>query len=420
MAQTLAEKILSQRVGSKVKAGDFVLVQPDRCLLTDGNGPLVVRRFSELTSKRAKVPPVIVVDHHGPSPRREYSNEAVILKNFAKKNGGAFFPAGSGICHQVHAEKYAAPGDVFIGSDSHTVQGGAFAAFATGMGATDVAATMATGLTWLNVPHTIRILLEGELRPGVGAKDINLHLLTQLGNNGANYRVIEYAGSVVERMTMDERMTLANMSVELGAKAGLVASDETTRAYLAQQSREEAYRPLQADDRAEYDREIVVDCSRLEPMVAKPHHVENVVPVSEVRGIRLDQVVIGSCTNGRLSDLEEAAQILKGRKVFNGLRLLVTPASKAVYLAAVRTGVIETLMEAGAVINPPGCGSCVGIHMGVLADGEVCLTTQNRNFRGRMGNPDAYIYLSSPAVAAASAILGKISDPSEVMGHETV
>jgi len=413
--QTLAEKILSLRLGRPVSAGDSVLVPPNRCLMTDGNGPLVVRRFKSLTEEKSKVPPVIVVDHHGPSPRMEYSNEAVILKKFAHDNAGHFFKAGSGICHQVHAEKFAAPGDVVIGSDSHTVTAGAFASFATGMGATDVAAALATGYTWLVVPQTLRICLEGDLPYGVYVKDIIFYLLNILGNSGATYMAIEYSGSTVRQMTMAQRMTLCNMSVEFGAKVGLVASDETTRKYLADQGRESSYLCLDADEGANYTREIFIDCTKLQPMIAKPHHVENVVPIEEVVGIAIDQVVIGSCTNGRLEDLIVAAEILRGKQVADHVRLIVTPASRTVYMSAMEQGVLQTLMSAGAIVNSPGCGSCVGIHMGVLADGEVCLSTQNRNFKGRMGNPNAFIYLSSPAVAAASSIEGKIADPREVI-----
>lgn len=411
MKQTLAEKILSQRVGYTVKAGDFVVVSPNRCLMTDGNGPLVVKRFNSLTSERAKVPPVVVVDHHGPSPRMEYSNEAVIIKKFALDNGGAFFAAGSGICHQVHAEKFASPGDVVIGSDSHTVTAGAFACFATGMGATDVGATLATGFTWLQVPQTIRVILEGELPVGVYPKDIMLHLLRRIGHSGATYMAIEFVGSAVSTMTMAQRMTMANMSVELGAKLGLFASDNFTREYLEAHGRSGSYVPLTPDEGASYANEVFVQCNELEPMIALPHHVENVVPLRVVEGTSVDQIVIGSCTNGRLEDLEEAANVLNGHKIADSVRMFVTPASREVYIKAMENGILAILMKAGATITPPGCGSCVGIHMGVLADGEVCLSTQNRNFKGRMGNPNAYIYLSSPSVAATSAIYGKITRP---------
>ncbi|OAB34205.1 3-isopropylmalate dehydratase large subunit [Paenibacillus glacialis] len=414
MKFTLTEKIFSQRLGRNVVAGESILVSPNRCLMTDGNGPLVVKKFKELSDGIAKVKPVIVVDHHGPSPRMEYSNEAVELKKFAESNGGWFFKAGTGICHQVHAEKFVCPGDVVLGSDSHTVLAGAFGAFATGMGATDIAAALATGQTWMVVPSSIRVHLNGELPLGVTSKDINLHLLRLLGNSGATYKAIEYTGSALRYLTMSDRMTISNMSVELGAKVGLFEADEVTFEYLKHFGREDSFRPMCSDPNANYEREIFIDCSQLEPLIAKPHSVENIMDISDVIGTEIHQVYIGTCTNGRLEDLEQAASILDGNTIHPDVRLIVTPASHAVYQAALKSGAIEKLVGAGAVITSPGCGACVGIHMGVLADGENCLSTQNRNFKGRMGNPDSSIYLSSPITAAVSAIYGKITDPREV------
>lgn len=415
MNLTMAEKILSRRLNRTVKSGESILISPNRCLMTDGNGPLVIKKFKELSDQKAKVKPVIVVDHHGPSPRMEYSNEAIELKAFAEMNGGWFFKAGTGICHQVHAEKFICPGDVVVGSDSHTVMAGAFGAFATGMGATDIAAAMATGQTWMVVPSSIRIHLNGKLPEGVTSKDINLYLLSILGNSGATYKAIEYTGSTLNYLTMSDRMTISNMSVELGAKVGLFESDECTLGYLKQFGREQSYQALFADQGAIYEREIYVDCEKLEPMIAKPHSVENISTINGVLGEKIHQVYIGTCTNGRLEDLEQAANILEGKEIHPDVRLIVTPASRDVYLAALKSGALEKLISAGAVITSPGCGACVGIHMGVLADGENCLSTQNRNFRGRMGNPNSSIYLSSPTTAAVSALYGKITDPREVL-----
>lgn len=420
MGKTLVEKLLSLRSNSDVSAGDIVVLAPDRCILTDGNGPLVVKRYSQLSNSQTKIIPIIAIDHHGPSPRKEYSNEAKILKQFAESNHGTFYPAGNGILHQLHAEKFANIGDVIIGSDSHSVTAGAFGCFSTGMGATDIASTLYTGNTWLNVPETIKVILNGELPQHVSAKDINLKLLTILGNNGANYCAIEYTGPLVERLSMAERMTLTNMSIELGAKAGIVPADQITIDYIKDHSRvPNTDYILTSDPDAKYKRIIEVDCSQLSPMIAAPHHVENIEPVKNVLGTKIDQVNIGTCTNGRFEDLEIASRVLRGHTVAESVRLFITPASKEVYQLALKKGVINDLVEAGAIINPPGCGSCVGIHMGVLADGEVCLTTQNRNFKGRMGNPNAYIYLSSPLVAAVSAIKGEITDPQEVLENAT-
>jgi 3-isopropylmalate/(R)-2-methylmalate dehydratase large subunit len=283
------------------------------------------------------------------------------------------------------------------------------------MGSTDIGVALAFGETWLRVPETIRVEFTGELSSGLAAKDLILHLIGTLGADGAIYKALEFGGEVVEALDLEGRLTLANMAVEAGAKAGLCAADQVTRAYLADQGREDAFQPLAPDPDAAYERVLEIEVSGLSPQVALPHFVDNVHPVEKAAGTPLDQVFLGTCTNGRLSDLRAAAAVLKGKEVPPGMRLLIGPASRRVYQAAVQEGLIETFLEAGGVILPPGCGPCVGVHQGVLAEGERCLSTMNRNFRGRMGNPEAEIILASPATAAASALAGRVADPREVL-----
>jgi 3-isopropylmalate/(R)-2-methylmalate dehydratase large subunit len=341
------------------------------------------------------------------------SNDQKLIKEFAEKIGADFNPPGEGIIHQLMVEKYVKPGDLVIGADSHTCTYGALGAFSTGMGSTDVAVAIALGKNWFRVPESFRVQVNGWFDSGVYAKDLILSLIGELGVDGATYKALEFHGECVENMSIDERLTVANMAVECGAKAGLFESDNRTKEFLAELGRMNDYREVKSDEEAEYEKEIYIDASDLVPKVSKPHNVDNVADVEEVAGTPVDQVYIGTCTNGRLFDLEIAAKILKGKKVRS--RLLVAPASRRVYLKAMERGYLKIFVEAGGIVLPPGCGPCVGIHQGVLADGEVCLSTQNRNFKGRMGNPEAYIYLSSPATAAASAVKGEITDPRNLL-----
>ncbi len=416
MGKTLAEKILSDRIGREVRPGDIVIAPVDIALAQDGTAPLAVRQFEAMKLKKVASPErtIFFIDHGAPSPRREQSNDHLLLRQFASRTGVRLSEIGEGICHQIMAESYVAPGYIVIGADSHTVTAGALCAFATGMGSTDVAVGMGLGKTWFRVPESVKIQIEGAFGRGVYAKDLALHLIGSLGADGATYKALEFAGESLKRMPMADRLTLANMSVEAGAKVGLMPSDEVTRAYLEAHGRNDAFRPLAPDPDAEYERVVSIDLSHLEPMVARPHTVDNVAPVSAVAGTRVQQVFIGSCTNGRLEDLAVAARILHGRRRHRETRLIVAPASRRVLLAAVRAGYIEALVEAGAAVVNPGCAACVGVHQGVLGDGEVCLATSNRNFQGRMGNPAASIYLASPATAAATAVAGEIIDPREV------
>lgn len=415
MGLTLAEKIISQRIGETVRAEDIVVVPVDLLLAHEGTGPLALDRLSTLGRSRPVMQTLFFSDHAAPAPRRELANVQKRLRAFTEESGARFYLPGEGICHQIVAERWARPGQIILGADSHTCTAGALAAFATGMGSTDIAVAMALGETWLRVPPTIRVEVEGPLPPMVMAKDLILHVIGQLGAEGANYQALEFGGPTVAAMTIEERMTLCNMAVEAGAKTGLCAADEQTRQFLKDHGREADYRPLAPDPDATYERKVYLPAASLSPQVAFPHFVDNVRPVEEAGDVPIDQVFIGTCTNGRLSDLRIAAHILRGRKVHPGVRLLVCPASRAVYLAALQEGVLQVFVEAGGLILPPGCGACVGIHQGILADGERCLSTQNRNFQGRMGNPEAEIYLASPATAAATAVRGRITDPREFM-----
>lgn len=417
MGQTLAEKILSQRSGKQVKAGEITVVNVDLAITQDGTGPLAVRQLEKMGLVQAANPErtVLFIDHAAPSPRKELSNDHKLLREFAAKTGAVLSDVGKGVCHQITAEQYARPGDVIIGADSHTCTAGALGAFATGMGSTDVAVGIALGKTWMRVPETFLVKVTGRLQPGVYAKDLILHVIGLIGADGATYKALEFAGEAIEAMPMTERLTLSNMAVEAGAKAGLIASDEETRQYLASHGREDDYKPLAADPDAEYERIIEIDANTLEPTVSCPHTVDNTKPVSQLGSVKVDQVFIGSCTNGRTEDLAIAAKILDGKKVHPKVRLIVVPASQKVFLESLDAGYIRTLVEAGASILAPGCGPCVGVHEGILGDGEVSLNTSNRNFQGRLGNPAGYIYLASPAVAAATAITGVITDPREVL-----
>ncbi len=419
MGYTLVEKIIAQRVGREAKAGEVVIAPVDLLLAHEGTGPLALEQFEALGREDLGATTLFFFDHAAPSPRKELSNVQKRLRTFAVERGAHFFETGSGICHQIVAEQWAKPGQIIIGADSHTCTAGALGAFATGMGSTDVAAAMALGETWLMIPQTLRIEIGGQLRPMVLAKDVILRLIGLLGAEGAIYKALEFDGPVVEGMSVGERMTLCNMAVEAGAKAGLCTADEVTRRFLEDQGRGGDYMPLSPDPDAPYERLIEIDASHLSPRVAFPHFVDNVRSIEEAEGVSIDQVFIGTCTNGRLSDLRVAARILKGRKLHSHLRLLIGPASRRTYLDALREGLMETFVEAGAVILPPGCGACVGVHQGILADGERCLSTQNRNFQGRMGNPQGEIFLASPATAAATAVKGEITDPREFIDERS-
>uniref|UniRef100_A0A7V3RGB7 3-isopropylmalate dehydratase large subunit n=1 Tax=candidate division WOR-3 bacterium TaxID=2052148 RepID=A0A7V3RGB7_UNCW3 len=416
MGKTLVEKILSEKSGQDAYAGQIVIAKVDVAAFQDGTGPLGVRQIEKLKVDKVRAPRSIVfIDHAAPSPRKELSNDHMLLREFCAKYGAIISDVGEGVIHQRLVESFVKPGDVVIGADSHTCTSGAIGAFATGMGSTDVAVGMAMGRTWFKVPETFRIEVRGKFQPGVGAKDLILHLISMIGADGATYKALEFGGETIDNMSMESRFTLSNMAVEAGAKAGVIASDRVTREYLKQQGRLKDWRPLAPDKDAKYERIIEIDVSKLEPQVACPHTVDNTKPVKELKGTKIHQVFIGTCTNGRIEDLKIAARILKGKKIAPHVRLIVVPASRNVFLEALKLGLLEVFVRAGGIILGPGCGPCVGVHEGILGDGEVCLSTANRNFKGRMGNPEGLIYLASPATAAYSAIKGVISDPRETM-----
>ncbi|MDO8577648.1 MAG: 3-isopropylmalate dehydratase large subunit [Dehalococcoidales bacterium] len=414
MGQTLAEKILSAKSDTQAKAGHIVVAKVDLVFVQDSTGPLTVRQFKETglpvhNPKRT----ILFIDHSAPSPQKELSNDHIFLRKFSEETGVVLSEVGEGVCHQIDAEQWANPGDVIVGADSHTVTAGALGAFATGMGSTDIAAAMALGKTWLRVPESFKVLVTQRFPKGVYSKDLILHLIGKIGADGATYKALEFTGDTIDSMSMSSRLTIANMAVEAGAKVGLFPSDSMTLNYLREQGRGEKYISLQPDTDAVYEETFKIDASKLEPTVSKPHTVDNTALASELKGVKIDQVFIGTCTNGRLEDIAVAAGILKGKKRHKNTRLVVAPASKKVYLDAMAKGYIAALVEAGAAVVPPGCAACLGVHMGVLGDGEACLSTANRNFKGRMGNPEAFIYLASPATAAATAIRGEITDPRE-------
>jgi len=415
MGLTLSEKILSLKKGKDVKAGEIVIVDVDVALTQDGTGPLAIRQIEEIGELKAHNPEgtILFIDHASPSPRKELSNDHILIRKFAQETGSILKDVGDGVCHQIIAEEFASPGMVIVGADSHTCTAGAFCAFATGMGSTDVAMAIYLGKTWLRVPESFKFILKGEFEKGVSAKDLILHIIGMIGADGATYKAMEYGGEAVKNLPMHERMVISNMAVEAGAKVGLFPSDEITRTYLEERGRADQWIQIDADEDAKYEKVYEIDLSELKPMVSLPHTVDNVRPIDhpDLEDVRIDQVHIGTCTNGRLEDLREAAKILKGRKKHPKTRLIITPASREVYLRAMREGLLEIFVEAGATINPPGCGPCVGVHQGILGDGERVLSTQNRNFKGRMGNPESFIYLASPLVAAATAVEGKIADP---------
>ncbi len=417
MGKTLAEKILSARSDEETCAGNIVVVRVDLVFVQDSTGPLTIKQFTETNLDTIHNPErtILFIDHSAPSPARELSNDHKFLRSFAEEKGAILSDIGQGVCHQIVAESFANPGDIIVGADSHTVTAGALGAFATGMGSTDIAVAMALGKTWFRVPETIKVVVNGHFITGVYAKDLILHLIGQMGADGATYKALEFGGEAIATMPMSGRLTIANMAVEAGAKVGLFPSDSITENYLTSQERGERYIALNPDFDATYESTIEIDAAQLEPTVSRPHAVDNVALARELSAVHIDQVFIGTCTNGRLDDIQIAASILQGKKRHPHTRLIVAPASQKVLLAALSEGLITTLVEAGAVIVPPGCAACLGVHQGVLGDGESCLSTANRNFKGRMGNPESFIYLASPATAAATAIRGVITDPREFL-----
>lgn len=414
MAQTLIEKLLARASNRElVSPGEIVEARIDVAMIHEGTGPLTIRAFQETGLKKLWDPSrvVVILDHMVPASTEVVAALHRMLRRFARDfQVGTFYEAGEGICHQVLPEKgHALPGTVVVGTDSHTCTYGAFGCFATGIGSTEMAGVFATGRLWFRVPETLKIVLSGSLPPGVVSKDVALYVIGRLGVEGANYKAVEFCGPVIDALDMDARMVFTNMTIEMGGKAGLMVPDEKTLAYLRPRV-ERIPEVIRPDPDARYEKVFDFDLSRLQPQVACPHSVDNVKDVSEVAGTAVDQAFLGSCTNGHLDDLRQAAGILEGKKIAPGVRMIVIPASREIYLAASRAGYLDTFVRSGAIVANSNCGPCCGSHEGILAEGEVCVSSTNRNFKGRMGKGGA-IYLASPAVVAASAVAGKIVDP---------
>ncbi len=422
MGMTMAEKVLARTSGREaVGVGTYLTCKAD-LLMTHEAFTLCAMQLSGLGVKEVFDPErvTIVLDHYFPAPTEQMAHGHSLAREFARTFGVRHFLGHAGICHQVLTERgFIRPGDLVFGTDSHSTTYGALGAAGAGIGLTEMTYVLATGELWLQVPPTVRFLLEGEAGPAIMSKDVMIHLAGRFGTEVAQYKAIEYAGPVARRMSVAGRMTMANMGAELGAKFAFFEADEVALAYLARRV-DGQIAPFGADADAEYEAVHSVDISELEPQIACPHNPGNVKPVTDIGEVPVQQAFLGSCTNARLEDLAVAAKILSGRKVHEGTRLLVTPASQEVYLEATKAGYTQTLLEAGAAITASGCGACPGGHSGLLAPGEACISTTNRNFRGRMGSPEADVYLASPASVAAAAVAGRITDPREFWSETTL
>lgn len=419
MGLTLAEKLLGSHADTTVKAGDVVVARVDFAMIHDARAANALKQLERLNA--ASLPHVtrtaLVLDHYSPPPNLEAANTHVAMRRFAGRYNTFLYDIGDGICHQVLPEGgHLTCGDLIVGTDTHSTTYGAFNAFGTGVEGTDVSAVMMTGKLWFRVPETLRIELKGRLQPGVWAKDVTLTMLGRLGAEGANYKALEYCGEGVAAMDIDDRMTLANHAAELGAKAALLDADDKTLAWLKAHGAR-APRPVTADADAVYADRIEIDAASLAPQVARNHRIDDVIDVPAVAGQKIDFALIGTCTNGRLDDLRQAAAILKGHRIAPGVRMIITPASRQVYLAALREGLVEALTAAGASVEAAGCGTCVNItgHL-IPGDDQVIISSANRNFKGRLGNPKSDIWIGSAATVAASALTGRLTDPREIAG----
>ncbi|MEJ5292715.1 MAG: 3-isopropylmalate dehydratase large subunit [Candidatus Methanosuratincola sp.] len=415
MGMTLAEKIISRKIGRAPTPGEIVVLPIDAAMAQDGTAPLMIKSFEGMGAKKVwdGSKAVFVIDHISPSSNEGTSALHKMMREFAKKHGVTLYDVGEGICHQLLPEKgHVFPGGIVVGADSHTCTHGAFAAFSTGIGSTDMAAVFASGKLWFKVPETLRINITGGMPGNVMSKDAILHAIGEVGADGATYMSVEFTGETVQRMSVDSRMAMTNMAVEMGGKTGLIASDAVTRQFLEGRI-QVPFLEISADPDAHYSDTLEVEAAKLEPMLSCPHQVDNVRAVSELEGTEVNQVFIGSCTNGRYEDLEVAARVLRGKRV--KARTIVMPASRETFLRAIRSGIIEELVKSGCAVGVPGCGPCVGGHHGVPSPGEVVVSTTNRNFKGRMGCSDASIYLSSPLTAAYCALKGKITVPEGVL-----
>jgi 3-isopropylmalate/(R)-2-methylmalate dehydratase large subunit len=411
--KTIAEKIFSAHSGTDAHAGDIVVADVDFVMGQDGTSPLAIKALERMGVEKVFDPKkvAVVMDHSSPSPIEGVSALHTIMRDFGKRTGAKVYDIGCGVCHQLIPENgHVVPGDLMVGCDSHTCTYGALNVFSTGVGSTDGAAAMAAGKLWFKVPETMKITYNGALKPGVFSKDLILYLAGQIGADGATYEALEFDGPVIDALSVDARMTISNMAIEVGAKAGLMDADAKTLAWYEGRG-ERVPAPVAADADAVYAQQLVFDAGQIGPQIAKPHSVDNVSPIEDVAGTPIQQGFLGTCTNGRLEDLGIAAAILKGRHVHPDVRFIVAPASRQILLDAIEAGYVQTLVEAGAALVTAGCGPCVGTHNGVPSDGENVISTANRNFKGRMGNSNAFIYLGSPATVAASVIDGVITDP---------
>jgi len=412
---TMAKAILGKKAGKKVEVNEIIEVEPD-ILMTHENTAAISKKFYSTGVKKVWNPKKIImpIDHCVPAANEKYAANHKLIREFAKEqNIKYFYDIKEGICHQVLPEKgHVLPGYLILGSDSHTTTYGAFGAFSAGIGRSEAASIMATGKLWLKVPESMKITVDGKLGKGVYAKDLILHIIGDIKADGANYMSVEFYGDTIKNLSVAGRMVLSNMSAEMGAKAGIVQCDKKTEEWLKPRVSEEI-KPIKPIDN-EYETTLEYNAEKITPKVACPHTVDNVKDVSEVN-TEIDQALIGTCTNGRIEDLKEAVKILKGKKIHKNVRLLILPASREIYLEALKEGLFTELVKSGAIILNPNCGPCLGAHEGVLAPGEVCISTANRNFKGRMGCKEAFVYLASPATVAASAITGKITDPREFL-----
>jgi 3-isopropylmalate/(R)-2-methylmalate dehydratase large subunit len=417
MPQTFAEKILAKKAGlASVQPGQIVEVTPDTALSHDNAAP-IYGIFKKMGGKKIYDPDMlaIVLDHAAPAPSTKHAENHRIIREFVREQGVThFYDVGRGICHQVLVEEgLSLPGELVLGSDSHTPHAGVMGAFAAGIGRSEMASIWALGKLWLRVPESLKIVVHGQLTPGVTAKDLALTVIGDLGNDGGLYMSVEWHGEAIAAMSLESRAVLPNLMAEMGAKNSVIPPDQVVFDYLEGRAKR-TFEPVYPDAGASYARELNYDAGRIEPVIAAPHRVDNVRPLSAFAGVHVDEAYLGTCSNGRLEDLAAAASVLKGRKVAPGTRLIVTPASAQVYLEALKAGYIQTFVEAGAMVESPGCGACMGNHMGVPAVGDVVISTSNRNFRGRMGTRDSEIYLGSPYVVAAAAVAGEIVHPKDI------
>ncbi len=423
MGKTITEKIFSRASGKEVKAGEYVFAEIDRAMIHDITGPLAVKAFREITGDDGKVwdssKIIIAFDHQVPADSISAAENHKMLRKFAQEHGILNYDVYEGIAHQIMVEKgHVLPGMVVVGADSHTCMYGALGAFATGIGSTDMGAVFALGKLWFRVPETIRFNVDGKFQKGVYSKDLVLYIIGMVGADGANYRAVEFSGSTIKEMDMSQRFTITNMAIEMGGKSGIIEPDSETERYLKNSGADisiEDWEWLKTDEDAEFFREYSINAGEIEPMVAMPHTVDNVKPVREVEGVKADQVFIGSCTNGRYEDLKVAAEILEGEKIAKDTRLIVIPASRTEYVKALKDGIIGVFVEAGAIVEFPSCGPCMGGSFGLIAGGETSISTSNRNFIGRQGSPEGKVYLVSPATAAVTAIYGELTDPRKTL-----